>query len=139
VRVEGSEHSLYLRSTRRGLFQLWSKLLCRGGNHLRVSCPKDEDAHFKQRIYVHESIYDDFVPKLVKIVKAYKLGDPTEPDTNLGPVVSLVSADRIRKQVEDAGMLRLNRGPQIFSQTAHKVKAGAKKLVAEEDFPVAKV
>jgi len=55
------------------------------------------------------------------IVKTYKLGNPTEPDTNLGPVVSLASADRIRKQVEDA------------------VKGGAKKLIAEEDFPVAKL
>ncbi|KAF9650369.1 aldehyde dehydrogenase [Thelephora ganbajun] len=73
-----------------------------------------------ERIYVHESIYDDFVPKFVNIAKTYKLGDPTKPDTNLGPVVSLASAERIRKQVEDA------------------VKAGAKKLVAEEDFPVAK-
>ena len=139
VSVEGSEYGLYLRSTRRGLFQLWSKLLCRGGNDLHVSCPKDEDAYLKQRIYAHESIYDDFVPKLVNIVKTYKLGDPTEPDTNLGPVVSLASADRIREQVEDAGMLRLNWGPQISSRTAHEVKAGAKKLVAEEDFPVAKV
>ena len=34
----------------------------------------------------------------------YKLGDPTKPDTNLGPVVSLASADRIRKQVTDAGI-----------------------------------
>jgi len=74
-----------------------------------------------ERIYVHESIYDDFVPKFVNIVKTYKLGNPTEPDTNLGPVVSLASADRIRKQVEDA------------------VKGGAKKLIAEEDFPVAKL
>jgi len=73
-----------------------------------------------ERIYVHESIYDDFVPKFVDIVKTYKLGDPTKPDTNLGPVVGLASAGRIRKQVEDA------------------VKAGAKKLIAEEDFPVAK-
>jgi len=48
------------------------------------------------------------------------LGDPTKPDTNLGPVVSLPSAERIRRQVEDA------------------VRAGAKKLIAEGDFPVAK-
>ena len=33
----------------------------------------------------------------------YKLGDPTDPNTNLGPVVSIASAQRIRKQVADAG------------------------------------
>jgi len=48
-------------------------------------------------------MYDDFVLKFANIVKSYKLGDPTKPDTNLGPVVSLASAERIRKQVEDAG------------------------------------
>ena len=36
--------------------------------------------------------------------KKYQLGDPTLPETNLGPVVSLASAERIRKQVADAGM-----------------------------------
>lgn len=62
--------------------------------------------HIKQRIYVHESVYDNFIPKFVETVKTYKLGDPTEQDTNLGPVVSLASANRIRKQVEDAGTSR---------------------------------
>jgi acyl-CoA reductase-like NAD-dependent aldehyde dehydrogenase len=36
-------------------------------------------------------------------MQTYKLGDPTHPDTNLGPVVSLVSAHRIQKQIADAG------------------------------------
>jgi acyl-CoA reductase-like NAD-dependent aldehyde dehydrogenase len=39
----------------------------------------------------------------VDIAKAYKLGDPTKADTTLGPVVSVASASRIRKQVKDAG------------------------------------
>jgi acyl-CoA reductase-like NAD-dependent aldehyde dehydrogenase len=56
-----------------------------------------------ERIYVHSSIYDDFVGKFVDIAKAYKLGDPTKADTTLGPVVSVASASRIRKQVKDAG------------------------------------
>ncbi|GAW10046.1 succinate semialdehyde dehydrogenase [Lentinula edodes] len=75
-----------------------------------------------ERIYVHESIYDPFVEKYANIVKQnYKLEDPTLPTTNLGPVVSLASAERIRKQVDDA------------------VKAGAKKLIPEELFPEAKI
>ncbi|KIK66626.1 hypothetical protein GYMLUDRAFT_37783 [Collybiopsis luxurians FD-317 M1] len=74
-----------------------------------------------ERIYVHESIYQSFVDKYVEIVRNYKLGDPTLPSTNLGPVVSLASAERIRKQVADA------------------VKAGAKALVPEELFPAAKI
>ncbi|KIM87724.1 hypothetical protein PILCRDRAFT_258948 [Piloderma croceum F 1598] len=56
-----------------------------------------------ERIYVHQSVFDSFVSSFVDIVKKYKLGDPTKADTNLGPVISLASAQRIRKQVEDAG------------------------------------
>ncbi|KAG6831451.1 hypothetical protein H0H92_010360 [Tricholoma furcatifolium] len=73
-----------------------------------------------ERIYVHEKLYDEFVQRFVEITKTYKLGDPTDPNTNLGPVVSLASAARIRKQVEDA------------------VAAGAKALVPEQLFPAAK-
>ncbi|KAK7046778.1 aldehyde dehydrogenase [Favolaschia claudopus] len=73
-----------------------------------------------ERIYVHESVYDDFVSKVVGVVKGYKLGDPNQPETNLGPVVSLASAQRIRKQVADA------------------VAAGAKTLIPEDLFAMAK-
>ncbi|KAF8634813.1 hypothetical protein AX17_004065 [Amanita inopinata Kibby_2008] len=74
-----------------------------------------------ERIYVHESVFDTFVTKYVDIVKKYKLGDPTLLETNLGPVISLASAQRIRKQVEDA------------------LRDGAKALIPEDFFPVAKV
>ncbi|KAH7923585.1 aldehyde dehydrogenase [Leucogyrophana mollusca] len=72
-----------------------------------------------ERIYVHDSLYDEFVSGFVDLVKQYKLGDPTQPETNLGPVVSVASARRIRKQVADA------------------VKAGAKTLIPEGLFPIA--
>jgi len=72
-----------------------------------------------ERIYVHESIFDTFVSKYVDAVKKFKLGNPTSPETNLGPVVSLASAAKIRKQVSDA------------------VAAGATPLIPEDLFPVA--
>lgn len=104
VREQDPEYApLFPLSAQRLLFQLWSKLLRRRGSALHRVHEKIKDAHQKQRIYVHESIYDEFVPKFVDITKAYKVGDPTKPDTTLGPVVSLASAERIRKQVEDAG------------------------------------
>ncbi|EKM75670.1 hypothetical protein AGABI1DRAFT_116267 [Agaricus bisporus var. burnettii JB137-S8] len=73
-----------------------------------------------ERIYVHEQVYDKFVSDFVELAKAYKLGDPTSKDTNLGPVVSLASAERIRRQVSDA------------------VKAGAKALIPDDLYPIAK-
>ena len=39
------------------------------------------------------------------MVQKYKLGDPTKSETNLGPVCSVASAERIKKQVQDAGGL----------------------------------
>ncbi|THH15117.1 hypothetical protein EUX98_g9516 [Antrodiella citrinella] len=39
-----------------------------------------------ERIYVHESVYDAFVSKFVALTKQYRLGDPTKPETTLGPV-----------------------------------------------------
>ncbi|KAF8550710.1 ALDH-like protein [Imleria badia] len=55
-----------------------------------------------ERIYVHESTYDEFVTRYVDLVKKYVLGDPIKPDTSLGPV-SMASTEKICKQVADAG------------------------------------
>jgi acyl-CoA reductase-like NAD-dependent aldehyde dehydrogenase len=76
--------------------------------------------HLLQRIYVHATLYDAFLPKFAALVQAYKLGDPADPSTTLGPVVSVASAEKIRKQVEDA------------------VGRGAKKWVDERAFVAAK-
>lgn len=61
-----------------------------------------------ERIYVHSSKYDDFVKQFAELAKEFKLGDPRETDTSLGPVVSVASAARIRKQVKDAGKLTVS-------------------------------
>ncbi|MFJ6326146.1 MULTISPECIES: aldehyde dehydrogenase family protein [unclassified Rhizobium] len=55
-----------------------------------------------ERIYVHASVYDKFVERAVEIAKEYRLGDPMDPSTNLGPVVSASAAKFIRGQVDDA-------------------------------------
>jgi acyl-CoA reductase-like NAD-dependent aldehyde dehydrogenase len=52
-----------------------------------------------QRIYVHERLYDDFVAGAVELTRRYVLGDPTSPETTLGPVVRTAAADQIRRQV----------------------------------------
>ncbi|GHJ90471.1 hypothetical protein NliqN6_6873 [Naganishia liquefaciens] len=73
-----------------------------------------------ERIYVHASIYEPFIAEFASVARAYKLGDPRSREANLGPVVSVASADRIRKQVRDA------------------VAAGAKELVGQEGFDAEK-
>ncbi len=55
-----------------------------------------------ERIYVHESLYDDFVAKAVEIVKGYKLGNPLDPETSMGPMANVRFADEVRSQISEA-------------------------------------
>lgn len=55
-----------------------------------------------ERVYVHESIHDDFVKAVQKVLAGYKLGDPSDKATNIGPVVSKAAAQRIQQHIDDA-------------------------------------
>jgi len=55
-----------------------------------------------ERIYVHESLYDAFVEKAVAIVKGYKLGDPMDTSTTLGPMAHRRFANEVRAQIDEA-------------------------------------
>lgn len=55
-----------------------------------------------ERIYVHEDIHDAFVEKVQDVLKNYKLGDPFDKETQLGPVVSKRSKETIEAHVKDA-------------------------------------
>ncbi|MEO9894963.1 MAG: aldehyde dehydrogenase family protein [Paracoccaceae bacterium] len=55
-----------------------------------------------ERIYVHESLFDAFVEKAVAIVNTYKLGNPLDPETTLGPMAHVRFADEVRAQVSEA-------------------------------------
>ncbi|WP_420586648.1 aldehyde dehydrogenase family protein [Ruegeria sp.] len=55
-----------------------------------------------ERIYVHENLYDDFVAKAVGIVRGYKLGNPLDPETTLGPMANVRFADEVRAQIAEA-------------------------------------
>ena len=41
-----------------------------------------------QRLLVHEDLYDAFKEKFVAEVAALKMGDPKDPDTFIGPIIS---------------------------------------------------
>ena len=55
-----------------------------------------------ERIYVSEGIYDDFVEAFVNEVESYVLGDPTNPDTFLGPLTREQQIAVLKDQVGDA-------------------------------------
>jgi len=55
-----------------------------------------------ERIYVIDSLYDEFVAKAVKTVEGYKLGNPLDPETTQGPMANIRFADEVRAQTSEA-------------------------------------
>lgn len=55
-----------------------------------------------ERIYVHESLFDQFVEKAIAWVNAQKLGNPLETDTTMGPMANVRFAKEVRAQIEEA-------------------------------------
>jgi betaine-aldehyde dehydrogenase len=52
------------------------------------------------RLLVEAAIYDEFVQNLLKRVSQLKLGDPLDPATTMGPLVSAGQAATVREYVE---------------------------------------
>jgi len=69
-----------------------------------------------ERIYVHDSVYDRFVDGFAALTAQYRLGNPLDDGTNLGPMVRTSAAEFVRGQITDA------------------VKAGARGLVDASKF-----
>ncbi len=70
-----------------------------------------------ERIYVHEKIYKPFVEAFVDQTYQYRLGNPTDPAVNLGPMVRTSAAEFVRQQIAEA------------------VEKGGKALIDEKKFP----
>jgi len=70
-----------------------------------------------ERIYVDHKIQKKFVEAFVELARRYRLGNPLEKETNLGPLVRTQAADAVRAQIRQA------------------VKKGAKALLQLKDTP----
>ena len=55
-----------------------------------------------QRIYIHDAIYDEFRTQLKSATEALKAGDPSDPETFIGPVISEKEAIRLESWVQEA-------------------------------------
>jgi acyl-CoA reductase-like NAD-dependent aldehyde dehydrogenase len=55
-----------------------------------------------ERIYVDAAVYDDFVSGFVELTRKYVLGNPLDPTTNIGPMVTTKAAEFVRGQVTEA-------------------------------------
>ncbi|GAA5977244.1 hypothetical protein JCM11641_003888 [Rhodosporidiobolus odoratus] len=52
------------------------------------------------RIYVHASIYDEFIEHIKKALSQFKHGDPTKEDTTLGPQADEIQGKRVAEYIE---------------------------------------
>ncbi|WP_129141386.1 aldehyde dehydrogenase family protein [Modicisalibacter coralii] len=71
-----------------------------------------------ERLYVHREIFDAFLERAVAWVRQLRLGNPTDPQTTLGPLVRPSAADFVRRQIEAA------------------VAAGARAWIDPGDYPL---
>jgi succinate-semialdehyde dehydrogenase / glutarate-semialdehyde dehydrogenase len=55
-----------------------------------------------KRFIVADSIYDDFERRFVETMKALKVGDPLDPDTDVGPLATRAIREELHAQVERA-------------------------------------
>jgi acyl-CoA reductase-like NAD-dependent aldehyde dehydrogenase len=99
-----------------------------------------------QRIYVHQSVYQEFVDRALALTEQYVLGNPLEAATTLGPVVRVAAANAVRaveadalakgaSQIVDTRRFALDDGkgaylaPRIFTGVNHQMQ-----LMADECF-----
>jgi len=71
-----------------------------------------------ERIYVHRSVFGEFVDGFVDLTRQYILGSPIDQETTLGPLVNGKAAEFVRKQ------------------TAEAISQGAKALIDPALFPL---
>ncbi|KAI9827224.1 MAG: hypothetical protein M1832_005362 [Thelocarpon impressellum] len=55
-----------------------------------------------ERVYVDRGIHDEFIAAVKDVLKGYKLGDPFDPSTQVGPVISKQAVATITAHIEDA-------------------------------------
>ncbi len=96
-----------------------------------------------ERVYVHESIYVDFVETFVRTVRGFKVGAPRDETTYIGPLTRKAQLAVLKRQVADAakkGARLLTGGkplarkgnyfaPTVMSDVDHRME-----LMREESF-----
>ena len=55
-----------------------------------------------ERFYVHRDVYDDYLQAFKDFTEGLVIGDPMQPDTDIGPMVSAAQRGKVAAQVEAA-------------------------------------
>jgi succinate-semialdehyde dehydrogenase / glutarate-semialdehyde dehydrogenase len=104
------QRAIGLRRAQLELGSISSTIVCEDAD-LPRAIPRCVNASFRkagqvctsvQRLYVHRSILDGFVSALVDATKKARVGDPKDPATLVGPMISEREAERAATWVEEA-------------------------------------
>jgi betaine-aldehyde dehydrogenase len=55
-----------------------------------------------ERFYVMDDVYDDYVAAFLEHTETLRVGDPTDPNTDIGPMISAAQRGKVADQVEAA-------------------------------------
>ncbi|TME79943.1 MAG: aldehyde dehydrogenase family protein, partial [Chloroflexi bacterium] len=55
-----------------------------------------------QRMFVHEDVWDAFMARFAEGARKLRVGDPTDPETDVGPMVDANAASRTQRWVDEA-------------------------------------
>ena len=61
-----------------------------------------QDCCARSRILVEHSAYDDFLDKLVEATRGVRVGDPEDPATEMGPLISAEHREKVASFVEES-------------------------------------
>ncbi|MGL5114971.1 MAG: aldehyde dehydrogenase family protein, partial [Beijerinckiaceae bacterium] len=107
-----------------------------GGNNAAILCPSaDLDQALRavafaaigtagqrcttlRRLFVHESLYDAFLPRLRKVYDGVKVGDPRQKDVLVGPLIDGLAFEGMQKALFDARRVggQVTGGERLFEQ-----------------------
>jgi acyl-CoA reductase-like NAD-dependent aldehyde dehydrogenase len=85
-------------------------LVCEDGD-LDRAAPRIANSAFRragqactstQRLFVHRRVLEPFLEKFVAATASLKVGDPTDPQTDIGPMISEAEAARAEQWVQEA-------------------------------------
>jgi glyceraldehyde-3-phosphate dehydrogenase (NADP+) len=55
-----------------------------------------------QRLFVHETVWDEFLRRFIEAAGALRIGDPLDPATDIGPMIDSAAVARTQRRVDEA-------------------------------------
>ncbi len=94
-----------------------------------------------QRLLIQRDVFEDFTDRFVEQVGALKVGDPRDPDVDIGPMISLRDAERAEawvNEAREAGASLLAGGerhgtmfpPTVMTETAPDMRVNCEEVFA---------